>query len=405
MEVLPRDLSALAQDWPQWRGPQGNGVAPDQDLPTQWEPSTDFVWTADLPGQGHGSPIVVGEAVVVAAAMEADEEIRMLAYDRQTGRPLWNTLIHQGGFPERKEIHPKATYANSTVASDGERFYVTAFIDSRIYVTAIDLTGERVWQVEIGRFVSRFGYAPSPVLYQSLILVAADNSGGGYLVGIDRESGKIAWRVSRGNSDSYSSPAIATINGRDELILTGGDQMIAYDPGTGDKRWQTPCISKATCGTAVVAGDRIFASGGYPEKETVCISNGQRIWSNRTKVYEPSLITDGTSVFAVTDDGIAYCCNARDGKERWKQRLGGKFSSSPVMCSGNLFVADLSGNCYVFAASQESYDQVAKNSLRDDCYASPAVSRGQLFFRVGIGSAQSRKEQLICIGKSAATAK
>ncbi|TWT93948.1 outer membrane biogenesis protein BamB [Stieleria varia] len=400
ISVVETDLTDLADGWHQWRGFSGDGVAPDGEIPVTWDPASDFKWTAKIPGRGHGSPIVVGDLVVVATAVKSDDQFRMLAFDRESGQAKFDTVIHRGGFPNPNDIHPKATYANSTVAGDGKYFYLATFNNERVYVTAVDTVGEIVWQNEIGRFVSKFGYAPSPVLYKSLLIVAADNGGGGYLVGIDRISGEIAWRIARGNVDTYSSPVIANIGGRDELIITGGDQMVGYSPESGEVLWQTPCISEATCGTAVVSGNKIFASGGYPDKETVCISEGKKVWSNRTKVYEPSLVTDGVHVFAVSDDGIAYCWRAEDGQEMWKKRLGGNFSSSPLLCNGNIYVADLSGNCYVFAAKGDGYEQIAKNRLRDDCYASPAVASGRLYFRVGLGSGDSRQEELICIGEA-----
>ncbi len=394
--VTDRDLTSLAGQWPQWRGPDGDGVADDQPLPTTWDDSTNVAWKSDVPGRGHSSPIVIGDLVIVGSAIDSQLEQVVVAYDRDTGDQRWKTTVHKGGFPGRGEVHQKATNANGTLATDGN-LLVTAHLNSeRIFVTALDLEGSQVWQRDIGAFASKFGYAPSPVLYKSLVIVAADNFGGGYLVAMDVQTGEIAWRKKRGNASSYSSPHVATVGGVDQVLITGGDRLASYDPATGETLWETECIAEATCGTVVTTQDRILASGGFPDNETVCLSgNGERIWSDRTRVYEPSLITDGQHVFSVDDDGIARCWSVEDGSIRWKKRLGGNFSGSPVLCNGNVYVADLSGNCYVFEASGEKFVQIAKNRLGDDCYASPAIADGSLYFRVGVGDGDARKEQLV----------
>ncbi len=202
--------SALAEDdWGGWRGPSGDGIAPAQDLVTTWDDAANVLWRTDVPGRGHSSPIVVGDKVFLATALQAEQQQLVIAYRRSDGEELWRTVIHQGGFPSAREVHQKATNANGTIASDGRRLFIAMLNSGAIYATALDLNGNIVWQEEIGKFVSRFGYAPSPVLYKSLVIFAADNGGGGYLAALDNETGKIAWRVSRGQVDSYSSPAVA----------------------------------------------------------------------------------------------------------------------------------------------------------------------------------------------------
>ncbi|MEL7337775.1 MAG: PQQ-binding-like beta-propeller repeat protein, partial [Planctomycetota bacterium] len=364
-----------------------------------WSETENLAWRSDVPGRGHSSPIVVGNQVILGTAIESSEQQAVIAYDLQTGEQAWMTVVHKGGFPGRRDVHAKATNANSTLASDGKSLVTAHLNNERIVVTALDLDGNRVWQTDVGAFASKFGYAPSPVIYQSLVIVAADNFGGGYLVGLDLASGEVAWRRARGDASSYSSPHLAMVGGVDQLLITGGDRLASYDPATGDIRWESECIAEATCGTVVTAGERIFASGGFPDRETVCYSpEGEKIWSDRTKVYEPSLVTDGTGVFAVTDEGIAICWSAKTGKINWKKRLGGSFSSSPVLCDGKIFVADLEGNTYVFRANSDQYESVSKNQLGDDCYASPAVADGSLFLRIGIGDGAKRREQLVRIG-------
>ena len=223
-----------------------------------------------------------------------------------------------------------------------------------ITATALDLDGEVLWQREVGKFVSKFGYAPSPVIYKSLVIVAADNKGGGYLAALDTETGQVAYRVSRGNGDSYSSPTVVPVGGRDQLLISGNDAVASYDPESGELLWRTQCIAEATCGTIVSDGERIFASGGYPESETICLSaDGERLWSNKSKTYEPSLLVVGDRLLTVNDKGVAICWDGASGEELWKERLGGNFSASPVLVNGTVIVPNLSGDTVVFEAGSK----------------------------------------------------
>ena len=233
-------------------------------------------------------------------------------------------MLHEGGFPATGSVHRKATNANGTIASDGKSLYIAMLNAGSITATAVNLSGKILWQREVGKFVSKFGYAPSPVLYKSLVLVAADNSGGGYLAVVDRETGSLVWRVPRGNGDSYSTPTVIRVGGRDQLLISGNDAVTSYDPATGELLWQTACIAEATCGTIVSVGERIFASGGYLESETICLSaDGQRLWSNNLKTYEPSLLVVEDRLLTVNDKGVAICWDGKSGQELWKERLGG----------------------------------------------------------------------------------
>lgn len=389
---------AIAQtDWPQWRGRYNDGVAGEQELVSQWDEQSNVRWRTEIPGRGHSSPIVVGNHVYLATADDVNQRQMVMSFDRQTGSPNWTTAVHEGGFPAARQVHKKATNANGTVACDGSRLYVNFLNQDAIMATALDLDGNIVWQQELGKFVSKFGYAPSPILYKSLVIFAADNRGGGYLVALDAQSGEIAWRIKRADVDTYSSPMVANVGGQDQLLISGCDAVTSYDPASGNQNWRTECIAQATCGTIVTTKDRIFASGGYPERETVCLAaDGQRIWSNEVKAYEPSMLVVGNRLVAVNDDGIAYCWSIDDGQQLWRKRLGGNFSSSPILVGDKIYVSNLKGDTFVFRA-EDQYEQIAKNRLGNDCYASPAVSSSELFMRVGYGSGDDRREQLVCI--------
>ncbi len=397
IEIRGSDWLLDSSDWNAWRGRNQDGVAVAGSVATTWGELSNLKWRADIPGRGHGSPIVVGNSVFLATAEEGKQVQSVVCLDRESGSQRWQTVIHREGFPAKNSVHQKATNANGTIACDGKRLYITMLNADAITATALDLDGEVLWQREVGKFVSKFGYAPSPVIYKSLVIVAADNKGGGYLAALDTETGQVAYRVSRGNGDSYSSPTVVPVGGRDQLLISGNDAVASYDPASGELLWRTQCIAEATCGTIVSDGERIFASGGYPESETICLSaDGERLWSNKSKTYEPSLLVVGDRLLTVNDKGVAICWDGASGEELWKERLGGNFSASPVLVNGTVIVPNLSGDTFVFEAGSK-YVPVAKNRLGNDCYASPAVSGDHLFLRIGVGSGGDRREQVVCI--------
>lgn len=398
VKITNAETALTAADWASWRGPTGNGVAVEQRAPTNWGEGENIKWRVPVPGRGHSSPNVVGDLVVMGTTLRSAEQQSAVALDRYTGEEKWTAVIHSGGLPADSVIHSKATRYNGTFASDGVRLYTSTFNSGKIFVTALDLKGEKKWQKEIGAFNSKFGYAASPVLYKSLVIVAADNFGGGYIAALDSKTGELAWRTARSNDNTLSSPLVTKFGGSDQLLITGGGKFSSYNPATGEENWSTDFLPTTTCGTPVVFNDLAFASGGYPDNETICVdAKGNKIWSNNTRLYEPSLLVHNGLLFSFTDKGVGYCWDAKTGDEKWKKRLGGGFSSSPILSGGYIYVANLDGECFVLKPSGDDFEQVAKNKVGDDCYASPAAARDELFFRVGTGQGGQRQEELICI--------
>lgn len=397
--ALPDPVLA-ATDWPSWRGPTHNGISVSPTAPTEWSDSQNVTWSAEVPGRGHGSPVIVGDKVFLASALDDKQQQILLAYDKSDGAKAWEAVVHDGNFPSRGEVHKKGTNANSTVASDGEKVFIAFLNAGAITVSAYSLDGQPAWRQEVGKFQSKFGYAPSPLVYKSFVIIAADNGGGGYLAALDRATGEIRWRKKRDNISSYSSPMIAPVNGRDQLLISGCHAVTSYDPSTGEQLWSTPGTAEGTCGTVATSGDLVFASGGFPERQTICVKGdgSGEVWSVKDMVYEPSLIVVGDCLFGVADNGVAYCWDAATGKQHWRERVGGGFSASPVLCNGLVYVPNLAGETLVLKVGAEKLETVAKNRLGDDTYASPAICDGKIYLRVGVGQDGDRQEKLYCVG-------
>jgi hypothetical protein len=292
------------------------------------------------------------------------------------------------------------------VACDGERLFITFYNHDSLQATALSLQGKQLWQKTVGPFRPRrfeYGYGPSPQIYRDTVIMAAEFDGPSYLIALDRKTGKQVWKTPRTDNISFSSPVVAHVAGRDQLLISGAGQVASYDPHTGKPLWSAQGTTAATCGTAVWDGDIVLCSGGYPKSETVAVradGSGEVLWRNPQKCYEQSMLAHAGYVYGLTDNGVLFCWRVSDGKEMWKQRLRGPVSASPVLAGGHIYWANELGTHYVFKPNPQQAEILAENQLGDESFASPAVSGGRLFLRVASSKQGQRQETLYCIGES-----
>jgi hypothetical protein len=397
-------IEVSADDWPWWGGPAGTGVSTAVGVPLQWSESKNVVWKADVPGRGHSTPIVVGDRIVLTTADEDAERQMALCYSRQTGEPLWNRTIHEGNFTK---MHKKNSHASATPASDGEQIYTVFINDDALWVTALDLTGEIVWQREAGPFESEHGYGSSPVLYGSLVIVNGDNMSGCFVAALDRQAGDVVWRTPRdtsGRHGSYATPTIAHVAGKAQLILTGMSTVSSYDPATGELIWKCQGPAEVTAG-AVSYNDRlVFASGGFPEKEILAIradgagdvTDTHVEWRESTgATYVPSPVYLENRLYIIADNGVASCFEGDTGRRLWRERLDGNFSASLTLVDGHLIVTNEVGKSYVLKAA-DKFQIVAENELPSGGFATAVACREHLFLRTG--------DALLCLGDQTVSA-
>ena len=186
------------------------------------------------------------------------------------------------------------------------------------------------------------------------------------------------------------------------MLISGAVQVSSYDPANGRQLWTTPGTAAATCGTMVWDGDIVFASGGYPQSETIAVKadgSGTVLWKNNQKCYEESMLAHDGHLYALTGKGILYCWRGSDGREMWMERLQGPVSSSPVLAGGHIYQANEHGTCYVFKPNPEKFEPVAENQLGNEAFPSPAVVGNQIFIRTATGFGGNRKEVLYCLGQ------
>ena len=389
-------------DWPWWRGTDLTGIASaDQHPPVKWSDTENVVWSAPVPGRSHGSPIVVGEQVVLTAA-DAERNVQsVLCFDRTTGKRLWETIVHEGGLDVKN--NEKSSMASASAACDGKRYFVNFLNGDSVYMTALDRDGGKLWQTKLSNYINHQGFGSSPLLYKDLVIGVSDNKGGGAIVAMNRATGAIVWKKDRPAKPNYPSPVIFNVGGKDQLFLTGCDLVTSLNPLTGETFWEVEGATTECVTTTVTDGKHIYTSGGYPKNHVSAIvaddGSGKMAWENPTRSYVPSLLSRDGYLFAVMDAGIAMCWKSDTGKEVWKGRLGGTFSSSPVMVGDLIYASNEEGETYIFKASAEKLEIVATNKLGTSVFSTPAICGSRLYNRVAVEKDGKRQEFLFCIGE------
>ncbi len=403
--------------WPQFRGPNRTGVALGTNPPTEWSETKNVRWAADVPGRGYSSPAVAGDRVFLTTADEAKNTQSLLAYNLADGSLLWERTTASGRLPTGG-MHGENTHATPTPAIGGGAVFVTNLHDGAVWASAWSVDGDKLWgEVKLGAFVPQFGYGASPVLYGSVVIVSADNKGPGFLVALDRESGAVRWRTPRDAQISFNTPLLATLNGRDTLIVAGNGKLDAYDPTDGSLIWSVPGLTEtisgsATCGVVTIDGtERTLAlvSGGYPGSETLAVfppaageTNATVAWRNNKKAYVPSPLLVNGLAFLTHDDGATRCYDAATGDRLWQARLPKpQFRASPVAVGTGddvrVIQSSSLGLTTVYAATGEGFRKLAENQLGEECYASPAVIGDTLLIRSASGSGMNRQDRLYCV--------
>jgi outer membrane protein assembly factor BamB len=388
-------------DWPWWRGPQRNGIAEgDSKLPLEWSDTENVLWSTTIPGRGHGSPIIVGDQVILATADGDRQTQSLLCYDRATGKEQWRADLHQGNVENKG--NGKSTMASSTPACDGKRIFINFLHDGAIYTSAVTREGKKLWQKKITDYVLHQGFGSSPAVYGSLVIVSADNKGGtGVIAALDRATGDVIWKRDRPKTPNYTSPIILKAAGREQLVLTGCDLVTSLNPANGEPLWEIKGATTECVTSTVTDGLHIYTSGGYPKNHLAAVvadGSGKIAWENTSRVYVPSMLVKDGYLYSILDAGVAICWKSDTGEEQWKQRLGGTFSASPVLAGDHLFATDEAGKTTVFKATPKEFDLVAENQLGTECFATPTIAGGRIYFRTATTVDGKRQEMLTCLG-------
>jgi outer membrane protein assembly factor BamB len=380
-------LSVRAEEWPGWRGPRGDGTSQDSKVPLRWSKTENVRWKTEIPGKGHSSPIVWGDWIFVSTCLETGGKRMLLCLDRRSGKILWQRIVLKARLEPKHELN---SYASSTPATDGKRVWVPFLDEIHVRLACYDLEGNLLWIKTPGEFHSKHGFCSCPVLYKDMVILNCDQDAAGYLVALDKETGAERWRINRPNQTrSYCTPLIVDAAGKRQMVLTGSKCVASYDPDTGKLHWILDGPTEQFVASMVYGDGVFFLTAGYPTYHLLAIRpDGQGnvtkthvLWhATKGAGYVPSPVAFGKWFFVVSDTGIASCLEARTGKRHWMERLGQHHSGSPILARGHLFFIDDAGTTFVVKPG-EKFELVNKNSLEEECYASPAAAHGQLFIR------------------------
>ncbi|MEX2174667.1 MAG: PQQ-binding-like beta-propeller repeat protein [Pirellulaceae bacterium] len=397
------------EQWPGWRGPRGDGTSLEAGLPTHWNgvSGENIAWKTAIPGSGHSSPIVWQERVFVATCLEEQGQRALVCLDRTTGKILWQQVVLSAPLEKKHSLN---SFASGTPATDGELVYVS-FLEADfasqkeqtpgdLVVAAYDFEGKKKWLARPGRFASTHGFCSSPVLFEDKLIVNGDHDGDGYLVALDKKTGEELWRTPReNNTRSYVTPIICEADGRTQMILAGSKCVASYDPRTGRQHWLMDGPTEQFVASLVFDGQLAYLTAGFPERHILAIEpdgrgkvgDEQIAWrTTKNCSYVPSPVLCGPYLLVAADNGIASCYVARTGKLQWTGRLGKHYSASLVSAGGLAYFLADDGVMKVVRPGPQ-LDTIAENPLGEYCYASPAISQGQLFLR--------GEKHLYCVGK------
>ncbi|MEX2307966.1 MAG: PQQ-binding-like beta-propeller repeat protein [Pirellulales bacterium] len=400
--ATPESSIDNCDDWPCWRGSDGNNHSQDSQTPVEWSVDRNIAWKVAVPGRGHASPCIVDDKIFLASADEATRKQFLLCYSRQHGELMWRVDLHRSELPH---IHANNSHASSTPACDGDAVYVVFASGEELIVSAVAIDGRIRWQRPVGGYQHANGYGASPVLFGQLVIVASDNQLEPSIVALDRIDGRIVWSTKRPKSDNSATPIVAMVSGRPQLLINGAGTVTSYDPIRGDEIWQVLHKTEVAACTVAFDEENVYASGNVPEKLMLCVRGDGRgdvteshvLWHDNQRVtYVPSPLLLRRHLFIVADSGTAYCRDANSGIVVWKKRLGGNFFASPVLAGGNVYATSEMGVTHVFRAGPE-FERVAENDLGETCLATPVICGGRIFLRT--------IAHLYCIGPSNKDAK
>ena len=378
-----------AENWPAWRGPRGDGTSLETSAPTEWNATRNVAWKTVIPGAGHSSPIVWEDRVFTATAMPENKERALLCLDRRTGQILWRKAVLTADLENKSGEN---SFASCTPATDGERVYV-AFLDiKQVVVAAFDLSGKQLWLVRPGEFQNDHGFSSSPVLYQDKVILSAQGKQGNFLVALSRADGHTLWKNALDNpSNSFGQPLARLLAGRPQVILYGDKTVTSFNPQDGARLWfvESPSTDFVITPVFNEQAGLLLSTSSWPKKELQAIKpDGQGdvtqtkiVWKNAPGApYVPSPIAIDRFFLTVSEAGNEiYCFEAATGQVLWHEPFG-HCHASPVCAGGLVYFLNDKGVTQVIRPG-DKYELVASNDLGEKCYASPAVSRGQIFLR------------------------
>jgi outer membrane protein assembly factor BamB len=390
--VLFSGIAALGDDWPQFRGPTGQGHAVADKLPAEWGKDKNFAWVQDIPGLGWSSPVVVQGRVYLTTAVpvQGDQSLRALCLDAKTGKILWQNEVFRENGKTAPAIHSKNSHASPTPLVHDGKLYVHFGHQG---TACLDLAGKVLWRNRDYKYDPVHGNGGTPIVVDDKLIFSCDGGDECFVVALNRATGKQAWKTERRvdavKKFSFSTPLLITVNGKKQVISQGSNAVMAYDPATGREIWRVRYRGYSLIPRPVFGQGLLFIATGYDAPTLIAVrpdgagdvTKTHIAWTlRRSAPHTPSPLMVGNELYLVSDDGTASCLDAKTGKVHWQERLDATFSASPVYAVGRLYFQSEDGTGIVIKAGKE-FELVSRNPLGEKSLASYAVADGALFVR------------------------
>ena len=378
-------LALISFDWPQFRGPTGQGVSDERNLPLTWSETKNVRWKVAIPGRGWSSPVIQGDRIWLTTATEEGRSLRAIAVDVNTGAIQQDVEIFRLKSP--KLTNSKNSFASPTPVVEGDRVY----LHFGAYGTAcITQSGEIVWKTKLEYDNGQHGPGGSPVIYDDLLIVSCDGLEQQFVVALDKATGKVRWKKLREGYQAYTTPLVVSLPAGDQVISPGAFQAIAYEPHTGKEIWRVKYAEGfSNVPRPVYGNDLVFICTGFQEPSLLAVrldgrgdvTKSKIVWKlDRGIPRTPSPLLVGNELYIVSDNGIATCIDAQTGDELWRARLDGNYSASPVYADGRIYFLSEEGETIVIAPGRK-LQHLATNQLEGPTLASMAVSHSSFFIR------------------------
>ncbi len=388
--------AGVRADWPQFRGPTGQGKVQKEDLPlpVSWGPEENVTWRTSIPGQGWSSPAIAGEVVYLTTAIVHDGPDQadgldqyLILVDRQSGKIRRQVhLFHHDGKPR---IHNKNSHASPTPLVDQGQVFAHFGPQGTACLT---LDGDVVWKRQVD-YPPVHGGGPSPIVYASHLIFTCDGGSDPFVIALDRNTGETAWKSPRdvtvAKKFSFCTPLVIEVAGQPQVIAPGSNIVSAFDPEDGREIWRVRYEGYSVIPRPVFGHGMVFISTGYDTPEVMAIRvDGQGdvtgthvVWKRkRGAPNTPSMLVDGDLLYMISDRGVATCVSALDGSQVWQKRIGGNYSASPILADGKIYFQSEQGVGTVVTAG-DRMEQIARNDLQERSLASFGVAGGALFIR------------------------
>jgi outer membrane protein assembly factor BamB len=391
--ILALTVPVCAEDWPEFRGPTGQGIVAGGELPTTWGKDKNIAWKQVIPGRGWSSPVVLGGRIYLTTAVtskDGDQLLEALCLDAANGKILWEKEIFRQDGKTSPPVHGKNSYASPTPLVRGDRLYVHFGHEGS---ACLGLNGEVLWRNTSLRYSPVHGNGGSPILVDDLLVFSCDGGDQRFVVALNVADGKVRWKTNRTNDArkkfSFCTPLVIEVQGRKQIISPGSNVVSAFNPADGSEIWHVRYDGYSVVPRPVFGHGLLFISSGFDRPTMLAIRAGGKgdvtdthvVWESREGAPNtPSPLLVGDELYLVSDNGLASCRDARTGRMHWQERIGGSYSASPLFADGKLYFQSEQGTGVVLRAGTV-FKLLARNDLGERSLASPAAADGALFVR------------------------